>query len=157
MSMQPSTPGQDTSVSPDPNQYPDSPSQQLRDSSEAKATTDSAERPRRSLAVDYTGYVPSVQSDSSHRKHALSDPDLSDRAPQRRSSPSIASLLTEQVTPTNENAIDPSLSATAQQTNGAAADKEDRARAKAEKRLQAELMRQKLLALESEIADLDDD
>lgn len=152
--MQLNAAGQDASVSPDPSQQPDSPGQQLRNDAEAGTPSGSTTAPRRSILVDYTGYKPSPRSDTfatSPRKHALSDADSSQRAPQRRTSPSIASLLTDNAG--TEDAIDPSLSRRANGANG----KEDRVRTKAEKTLQAELMRQKLLALESEIAEMGDD
>lgn len=157
--------GTDASVSPDPQgpHHADSPSSQLQ-LEQAEADAEGARRGIRTIQIDYTGYNPSYQpqaqasehaTDTLHRKRSHSNGDGALEPPAsrvQRHSPSIQSLLVDE--PADDSAIDPSLRGREDEVARA---KEEKAKKKAQKRLEAELMKERLAALENELKEMDDD
>ncbi|KAF2103279.1 hypothetical protein NA57DRAFT_72254 [Rhizodiscina lignyota] len=174
--VMPATPGQqqlqiqprsggESSVSPDPMMAnADSPTQQLHTENQHhdRATSSGAEeagRRLRTIAIDYTDYNPGADSNqhtdhhpepiARKRSHSATGPEQGPPASRvQRASPSIASLLSDRPG-TDDSHIDPSLSA--------GDNKMEKQRIKAQKELEAEMMRKKLAELESEIAEMGED
>lgn len=126
---------------------------------QAEADAEGVRRGVRTIQIDYTGYNPSYQApeseDTLHRKRAHSNGDSALEPPAsrvQRHSPSIQSLLVDE--PTDDSAIDPSLRGREDEVARA---KDEKAKKKAQKQLEAELMRKRLLAIENELKEMDAD